>query len=103
MEANLGISPQSDGTVLRLNLPSMTEDRRKEMVKHVKTLGEEGKVAVRNIRRDVVEKVKKAEKAKEISEDGSKNLQTDIQKLTDKYTKQIEEVTTAKEKEVLTV
>jgi ribosome recycling factor len=103
MEAELGLTPQNDGAVIRLNIPSLTEDRRKDMLKQCKAIGEEGKVAIRNIRRGNVEAVKKLEKSGDISEDQSKDAQDAIQKLTDKKVKEIEGVVDKKEKEVMKV
>jgi len=101
MESDLGIVPQSDGTVIRLNIPALTEERRKEMLKQCKAMGEDGKVAVRNIRRDGVNKIKKMEK--EIGKDEVADGEDELQKLTDKTVKEIDEVISAKEKEVMTV
>lgn len=103
IKADLGITPNSDGVVVRLPFPPLTSDKRKEIAKDVKKLGEEAKVAVRNIRRDMTDDVKKAEKAENLSEDVVKDKQNEIQKLTDKYTKTIEELCAEKEKEVLTI
>ena len=103
MKAELGITPNSDGTCIRLTFPPLTEDRRKEIVKEVKKIGEESKVAIRNIRRDVTDAVKKLEKEENLSEDEIKKLQDQAQKLTDRYTKNIDDITAEKEKEVLTV
>lgn len=103
MESGLGLTPNNDGTVIRINIPDLTEDRRKEMLKQCKAIGEEGKVAVRNIRRDGVDSIKKMEKASEISEDESKDGQDVMQKLTDKNVKEIDALVSAKEKEVMKV
>ena len=103
IKADLGITPNSDGIVVRLPFPPLTTDKRKEIAKDVKKLGEEAKVAIRNIRRDMTDDVKKAEKAENLSEDIVKDKQNEIQKLTDKYTKTVEDLCTEKEKEVLTV
>lgn len=98
------LSPKTPSdSLLRLNIPPLTEDRRKQMVKTAKEIAEEGKVAVRNIRRDAVDKVKKLEKDKAIGKDESADGQDAVQKLTDKYTKVVEEVLKAKEKEIMTV
>ncbi|CAM9581145.1 unnamed protein product [Pylaiella littoralis] len=102
-EADLGFTPNNDGTVIRLNMPPVTEDRRKDLAKEAKGRGEEGKVAVRNIRRDAVDVVKKAEKAKNLGKDQSKDAQDAIQKLTDATIKVIDEKVSAKEKEILKV
>jgi ribosome recycling factor len=99
--ANIGLSPQNDGKVIRIPLPAMTEDRRKELVKLVKKMGEETKVAVRNHRRDANEEVKK--QAKTISEDESKKAQDLIQKKTDEKVAEVDKVVAGKEKEILTI
>lgn len=103
IKADLGITPNSDGIVVRLPFPPLTSDKRKEIAKDVKKLGEEAKIAIRNIRRDMTDDVKKAEKAESLSEDVVKDKQNEIQKLTDKYTKTVEELCAEKEKEVLTI
>ena len=103
IEADIGLTPQNDGNIIRLNIPALTEDRRKEMMKQCKAIGEDGKVAVRNIRRNAVDAIKKLEKAGEISEDESKNGQDDIQKETDAKVKSIDDIVAKKEKEVMTV
>lgn len=103
VESDLGMTPNNDGTIIRLNIPPITEERRKELMKQCKALGEDGKVAIRNIRRDGVEAVKKMEKAGDVSEDASKGSQDTIQKLTDKFVKAIDEIVAKKEKEVMTV
>lgn len=100
---NLGLTPNNDGTVIRINIPTITEDRRKELLKQCKAIGEDGKVAIRNVRRDSVDSVKKMEKGKLIGEDESKGVQDDIQKLTDKFVKDIDAIVGDKEKEVMTV
>lgn len=103
MESGLGLTPNNDGSVIRINIPSLTEDRRKDMLKQCKAMGEEGKVAVRNIRRDGVESVKKMEKDGTIGEDESMDGQDAMQKLTDKHVKEIDEVVSQKEKDVMKV
>ncbi|MBF0299987.1 MAG: ribosome recycling factor [Oligoflexia bacterium] len=103
LSANLGVTPTNDGNFIRLPFPALTEDKRKDLVKGVKKLGEESKVAVRNLRRDFNEKIKKSEKSKEISEDDSKKFQDEIQKITDSYIEQIDKTIHDKEKELLTV
>lgn len=103
IESGLGLTPQNDGNIIRLNIPDLTEERRKEMLKQCKAIGEEGKVAIRNIRRSNVESVKKLEKSGDVSEDESKGAQDDIQKLTDKKVKEIDEIVGKKEKEVMKV
>ena len=101
--SDIGLTPVNDGKVIRLVFPELTEDRRKELAKDVKKKGEDTKVAVRNIRRDANDAVKKAQKANEISEDEGKDLEADIQKLTDKYIKEIDGAIDAKTDEVMTV
>lgn len=103
LAANIGLTPGNDGTFIRIQFPALTEDKRKSLVKDVKKLGEDAKVAIRNIRRDQNDKVKSAEKAKTISEDESKKVQEEIQKITDQYIKEVDKVVEAKEKELLTV
>jgi ribosome recycling factor len=103
IKADLGITPNSDGIVVRLPFPPLTSDKRKEIAKDVKKLGEEAKVAIRNIRRDMTDELKKAEKSENLPEDVVKDSQNDIQKITDKYTKTIENLCSEKEKEVLTI
>ena len=102
-DSDLGLNPSSVGDIIRVPMPPLTEERRKEMVKLVKTEGEDAKVAVRNIRRDANEYLKKMVKDKACSEDDERRAQDDIQKLTDKYVKQIDGLQAEKEKEVMTV
>ena len=101
--ANLGVTPTNDGNFIRLNFPSLTEDKRKDIAKEIKKIGEDAKVVLRNLRRDSNEAVKKSEKDKILSEDDSKKIQTEIQNITDKFTKEIDTVIANKEKEVLAV
>lgn len=101
--SELGITPGNDGKVIRLVFPELTEDRRKELVKDIKKKSENAKVAVRNIRRDANDAIKKAAKANEISEDEQKQIEEEIQKLTDKYVAEIDKSTDAKSAEVMTV
>ncbi len=103
IKAELGITPNSDGMVIRLTFPPLTEERRKEISKDVKKIAEEAKVAIRNIRRDMTDELKKLEKSENLPEDTVKDSQDEIQKLTDKYVKIIDSVASEKEKEVLTV
>lgn len=103
IKAELGITPNSDGMVIRLTFPPLTEERRKEISKDVKKIAEEAKVAIRNIRRDMTDELKKLEKSENLPEDTVKDSQDEIQKLTDKYVKIIDNVASEKEKEVLTV
>ncbi len=102
-KSDIGITPNSDGICVRLTFPPLTEDRRKEICKSVKKTAEDAKVAIRNIRRDAGDDLKKSEKADNLSEDEVKNVQNDIQKLTDKYTKIIDSLSQEKEQEVLKV
>ena len=102
-KADVGAMPQSDGKMLRISLPMMTEDRRKDLVKVLKKLGEEFKVAIRNERQDALNKIKKSFQAKEITEDALRLFEQRIQKATDSFTKQIDDSLTVKEKEILTV
>ena len=101
--SELGINPTSDGTSIRLIFPELTEDRRKELAKDIKKKGEAAKVAIRNIRRDAIDAVKKLEKAGEITEDDVKTGDTKIQKLTDKAIENIESTVENKSKEIMTV
>ncbi len=101
--SDIGLTPNNNGTVIRLNIPPLTKERRKELVKVASKLSEEGKVGIRNIRRDAIESVRKQEKNSEISEDESRNLQEEIQKVTDKFTKKIDGLLAAKEKDITTV
>ncbi len=102
-KSNLGFNPQSDAQVIRIPVPSLSEERRKELVKLVKKMAEENKVAVRNIRRDSLDHVKRQLKDHKISEDEMENAEIDAQKLTDKYIAQIDKLTTTKEAEVMAV
>lgn len=101
--SDLGLTPNNDGKVIRLTFPELTEDRRKELVKDVKKKGEGAKVAIRNIRRDGNDTIKKQQKANEISEDELKDGEDAIQKLTDKYVAKIDEMVENKSKEIMTV
>ncbi len=101
--SDIGINPQNDGTVIRLTFPPLTEDRRKEIVKSIRTTAEESKVAVRSIRRDCMDKLKKMEKASEITEDDLKEGEKQIQDKTDKYIKEVESILAGKEKEVMEI
>ncbi len=100
LTSDLGIHPQNDGRMIRLVFPPLTEERRLELVKQTRKYGEESKVAIRNIRRDAIEKFKKQQKASEITEDDYKNIEKDIQKLTDDFTKEIDKIMAKKEKEL---
>ena len=100
---DLGAMPLSDGNVLRLTIPPLSGERRQEIVKSIRKEAEAQKVSVRSIRRDAIDEIKKAEKGKELSEDGSRRIQDRVQKLTDKYVKNVDELTAAKEKEAMEV
>jgi ribosome recycling factor len=102
-ESDIGLMPNNDGQLIRLNIPPLTTERREELIKTVAKLAEEGKVAIRNVRRDAIDSVRKQEKAKEISEDESRGLQDDVDKVTSKYTKKIDDILAEKEKEISTV
>lgn len=101
--ANLGLTPSNDGNLIRIPFPALTEERRKEQVRDVKKLGEDAKIAIRNARRDQNDRVKKAEKDKELSEDESKRYQGEIQTVTDKFIKKVDEVVEVKENEIMSV
>ncbi|MGN0369941.1 MAG: ribosome recycling factor [Butyrivibrio sp.] len=103
MTSDLGITPTNDGKTIRLVFPELTEERRKELVKDIKKKGENAKVAVRNIRRDANDAVKKNGKANDMSEDEIKNLEDSVQKMTDKYIEKIDATVEAKSKEIMTV
>ena len=100
MKSDLGLNPNSDGTAIRLSIPQLTQDRRAELVKSVNKKSEETKIAVRNIRRDANDVIKKMEKAKEVTEDEAKKAQDDMQKLVDKYIKEVDSIRAVKEKEI---
>ncbi len=101
--SDIGISPQNDGKVIRLNFPPLTEERRKELVKQVKKYTEEAKIQIRNARRDAMDDFKKQKKDGEITEDDLKGIEKDIQNLTDKYIKEIDNICADKEKEIMEV
>lgn len=101
--SDLGINPQNDGRVIRLSFPQLTEERRKDLTKQVRKYGENGKVAVRNIRREAMDKIKAMKKKSEITEDDVKSYEKDLQNLTDKRCKEIDALTAAKEKELMSV
>lgn len=103
LKSNLGLTPTNDGSLIRLNIPQLTEERRKELVKTVKKKAEEAKIAVRNIRRDANEQLKSLEKEGGISEDDSKRYQDEIQRLTDQQIKEIDKILTIKEKDIMEV
>ena len=101
--SDLGINPQNDGRVIRLSFPQLTEERRVELTKQVRKYGENGKVAIRNIRRDAMEDVKKMTKKSELTEDDQKNLEKELQDITDKRCKEIDALIAEKEKELMAV
>ena len=101
--SGLGLNPSSDGKIVRIPIPPLTEERRKDLVKVVKKMAEEARIAVRNIRRDSIDRIKESEKKKEISEDEMKRWQDRIQKETDSYVKKIDEILKTKEQEIMEV
>ncbi|HLX13009.1 MAG TPA: ribosome recycling factor [Bacteroidota bacterium] len=103
LSAGLGLNPVADGNLVRVPIPPLNEERRKELVKLVKKFVEEGKISIRNVRRDAIEHLKKSEKAEHFSEDERKRGETDAQKITDKYTKDIDSLFAQKEKEIMEV
>jgi len=103
LKSDLGLSPNSDGVIIRLNIPQLTQQRRIELVKVVHKKAEENRIVIRNVRRDANDIVKKLEKDKSISEDEAKKAQEDMQKLTDKYIKEVDTILSVKEKEILEV
>jgi ribosome recycling factor len=102
-KADIGLNPQNDGTLIRLPIPPLTQERRQDLVRTCKKLGEEGRVAVRNIRRDAMEHLKKAKKDGALAEDDEKNFEKELQKITDKHISQIDEILKHKEAEVMEV
>ena len=103
LKSDIGINPNNDGKVIRLSFPELTEERRKEIVKDIRKMAEEAKVAVRSIRRDAIDEAKKAQKDSEISEDELKSAEDNIQQLTDKYVAKVDEILGSKEKEVMSI
>lgn len=103
LASDIGINPQNDGVTIRLIFPPLTEDRRRELGKEVKEMAESSKVAIRNLRRDGIDKIKKMEKASEITEDDRKYGEKKLQDITDKYIKEIEKTAEAKEKEIMEI
>ena len=101
--SDIGLTPNNDGSLIRLNIPPLTKERRKELVKMAGKLAEEGKVGIRNIRRDAIEEVRKEEKNSDISEDESRDLQDEIQQITDSFNNKIDELLALKEKDITTV
>ena len=103
LAANLGLNPVSDGTIVRVPIPPLNEERRKELVKLVKKFAEDGKISIRNIRRDAIEHMKKSEKAEHFSEDDRKRGEAEAQKMTDKFIKDVDALVVLKEKEIMEV
>ena len=103
LASDLGIVPQNDGKTIRLNFPPLTEDRRKDLAKQIQKMTEEAKVAIRNIRRDAMEKFKAQKKKSEITEDDLKDIEKELQKITDDYTKKIDELVAKKDKELQSI
>jgi ribosome recycling factor len=103
LKSDLGLTPTTDGQVIRLGIPALTEERRQQIVKHAKKLAEDTRVAIRNIRRDTNEEIKKKSKDGHVSEDETKKIQDEVQKLTDNYIKKIDELLAHKDKEIMTV
>lgn len=103
LDANLGLTPSNNGEVIRCVVPALTEERRKDLIKKAKAAGENAKVVIRNVRRDAVDQLKKAQKASEITEDAQKEGEEEVQKVTDKKVKAVDGIISAKEKEILTV
>lgn len=101
--SDIGINPQNDGSVIRLTFPPLTEDRRKEIVKDIQKMAENSKVAARSVRRDCLEKLKAMKKASEITEDDLKDGEKEIQKITDSFIKEIDEISAAKQKEIMEI
>ena len=101
--SDIGLTPNNDGDVIRLNIPPLTQERRKQLVKMAGKLAEEGKVGIRNIRRDAIEEVRKQEKNSDISKDESRDLQDEIQKVTDSFNQKIDDLLAVKEKDITTV
>ena len=103
LDANVGLTPSNNGEIIRCMVPALTEDRRKELIKKAKAQGETTKVTIRNARRDGIDLLKKAQKNEGLSEDGEKEGEEELQKVTDKWVKKVDEVIAAKEKDILTV
>jgi len=99
----IGINPQNDGKVIRLTFPQLTEERRKDLSKEVRKIAEDSRIAIRSIRRDCIDKVKKMEKASEITEDDLKNAEKKLQDITDKYVKEVDKISADKEKEIMAI
>ncbi|MBX2845215.1 MAG: ribosome recycling factor [Saprospiraceae bacterium] len=103
MQSNIGLNPQNDGEQIRLNIPPLTEERRKDLVKQIKGLGEQAKISIRNARRDAIDGIKKTGKESSVSEDSLKDLENEVQTITDNFGKKVDEYVAGKEKEIMTV
>ena len=103
MDANIGLTPQNNGEIIRCTVPALTEERRKDLIKKAKAAGENTKIVIRNARRDGVDLLKKAQKNEGLSEDTEKEAEQEVQKLTDKKVKSVDEIVAAKEKDIMTV
>ncbi|MGF1540176.1 MAG: ribosome recycling factor [Pleurocapsa sp.] len=101
--SDIGLTPNNDGEIIRLNIPPLTSDRRKQLVKMAGKLAEEGKVGIRNIRRDAIDSIRKEEKNSDISEDESRSLQDEVQTITDEFNQKIDDLLAVKEKDIMTV
>lgn len=101
--SDIGLTPSNDGSIIRLNIPPLTSDRRKELVKQAAKMAEEGKVSIRNVRRDAIDSIRKQEKSGEVSEDEARDLQDNVQKLTDKYVQKVEQLLAEKETDITTI
>ena len=102
-EANLGMTPNNDGKIIRLNVPALTQERRKELAKKVKGFAEDAKIAIRNVRRDANDELKKMQKSSELTEDDLKSYNDDVQKLTDKKIKEVDSIASEKEKDIMSM
>jgi ribosome recycling factor len=103
LKSELSLNPNNDGKLLRINFPPLTEERRKDLAKNAKNIAEQSRVAIRNVRREAIDEIKKSEKAGDISEDVQKDLENQVQKLTDSYIAEINEIAADKEKEILEI
>lgn len=101
--SDIGITPSNDGSIIRLNIPPLTSDRRKELVKQAAKMAEEGKVSIRNVRRDAIDSIRKQEKSGDVSEDEARDLQDNVQKLTDKYVSKVDQLLSEKETDITTI
>ncbi|MBD1851202.1 ribosome recycling factor [Leptolyngbya sp. FACHB-711] len=101
--SDIGLTPNNDGSTIRLNIPPLTSDRRKELVKMAAKMAEEGKVSIRNIRRDAIDSIRKQEKSGDVSEDEARDTQDSVQKLTDKFIQKIEQILSEKESDIMTI